>query len=127
MEYLTAEEILILHALIIDETGGSHGMRDVGLLASIAKKPGLSFNGKELYEGVFTKAAVLLEAIANYHVFTGGNKRTALITTARFLAMNGYDCTASNEDVEKTMVSVATKEIDVSEIAIWLEKNCRSI
>lgn len=127
MRYLTGEEILILHALVMDETGGSHGVRDAGLLASIALKPESSFGGKDLYEGIFMKAAVLLEAIANYHVFTDGNKRTSFVAAARFLATNGYRCVAANEDVEKTMISVAMKEISLGEIADWLEKNCEAL
>ena len=66
MQCLTAEEILILHALVIDETGGSHGVRDAGLLQSIAERPKTAFGGKEMYRGVFNKTAVLLESIIRY-------------------------------------------------------------
>jgi len=39
MEYLSVKDILIIHALILDETGGSHGVREVGLLKSLAERP----------------------------------------------------------------------------------------
>ena len=43
MIYLTGEEILVIHSEIIDQTGGSHGIRDIGLLQSIVEKPKIHF------------------------------------------------------------------------------------
>ena len=123
MRYITAEELLMLHARVIDATGGSHGVRDIGLLQSIIVKPSAQFGGKELYSGVFRKAAVLLESIANYHVFVDGNKRTAFTATAYFLHINGYELTATNKAVEKTIISVATKHINLDALEAWIEKH----
>ena len=122
MRYLTAQEILILHALVVDTTSGSHGVRDIALLASIAHKPSATFGGNDLYPDIFHKAAVLLEAICNYHVFIDGNKRTSFIAAARFLSLNGYEIVASNEDVETTVLAVATKRIDIEALAKWLKE-----
>jgi death-on-curing protein len=122
MRYLSAQELLVLHALVVDETGGSHGVRDVGLLQSVAAKPAARFGGKDLYKGAFSKAAVLLEALINYHVFVDGNKRTGLIASARFLAINGYTLTASNKKLEALALAVATKEVEVKEITARLKK-----
>lgn len=125
MQYLSAQEILVLHALVVDDTGGSHGVRDIALLQSIAHKPSASLGGSDLYGTVWMKAAVLLESIANYHVFIDGNKRTSLIATARFLALNGYELTATNKAVEKTVLAVATKIVTIEKLAEWLEKNSK--
>src|SRR3989338_4759691 len=127
MRYLTAGEILVLHARVVDATGGSHGVRDPHLLASIAFKPQARFRDRELYKGAFTKAAVLLEAIANYHVFVDGNKRTSLIATARFLFLNGYELVTDNKDTERAVLAVAKKEIELKELAVWLKKNVRKM
>lgn len=125
MRYLSAQDILILHALLVDETGGSHGIRDIGLLQSIEHKPKSSFVEKELCPGVFLKAAILLEAIANYHIFVDGNKRTAFVAAAHFLAVNGYEIMATNKDVEKTILSVAEKRLSVEKLSFWLKKNSK--
>ncbi|MEK7143698.1 MAG: type II toxin-antitoxin system death-on-curing family toxin [Patescibacteria group bacterium] len=125
MRYLSAQDILILHALLVDETGGSHGIRDIGLLQSIEHKPKSSFVEKEPYPGVFLKAAILLEAIANYHIFVDGNKRTAFVAAAHFLAVNGYEIMATNKDVEKTILSVAEKRLSVEKLSFWLKKNSK--
>jgi len=120
-----AQELLVLHALVIEETGGSDGVRDVSLVASAVAKPQTSFGGKELYSGIFLKAAVLLEAVVNYHAFVDGNKRTGFVATARFLSLNGYTFSGSNKDVEKTVLLIATKEMQVRNIAVWLKKNSK--
>ena len=125
MKYLSAEDILVLHALVVDEIGGSHGVRDTHLLQSIVHKSRTRSGGKELYPGVFLKAAVLFEAVATYHVFVDGNKRTALIATSRFLAINGYELTAANKDAEDITLSVATKNTDVHALAVWFKKHSR--
>lgn len=125
MRYLTAEELLVLHALVVDEFGGSHGVRDIELLKSIIHKPRSSFGGKDLYPTLHQKAATLCEAIVNYHVFVDGNKRTALIAVARFLAVNDYELTATNKAVEKAILDVATKKMDTEVLARWLKTHSK--
>jgi death-on-curing protein len=123
--YLAAEEILAIHALIVEETGGSDGVREPGLLSSIARRPQASFGGAELHPHIFAKAAALCEAIANYHVFVDGNKRTAFASAARFLHVNGYELVAPNREVERVMVAVAEKRMDEQALALWLKKHSR--
>lgn len=74
MRYLSGEDVLAIHHYILETTGGSHGVRDVGLFLSILEKQKQGVFGKELYAGVFTKAAALFEAFVNFHVFVDGNK-----------------------------------------------------
>jgi len=127
LKYLSAETILVLHSEIIDATGGSHGVRDVGLLASLADKPKAAFGGKACYQDLFTKAAVYLEAIVNYHVFIDGNKRTGITACARFLYQNGHNLSATNKTVEKFVLLVAAEDIEISIIAEWLKKHTKRI
>lgn len=100
MKYLTAEEILIIHSEIIDQTGGTHGVRDNNLLASSAERARHSFGGEELFPDVFTKAAAYFHSLAMFHVFIDGNKRTAIASAARFLYMNGYELEVTNRQME---------------------------
>lgn len=125
IKYLSAETILVLHSEIIDKTGGSHGIRDVGLLAAISDKPKAVFDGNELYPDIFTKAAVYLESIVNYHVFIDGNKRTGITACARFLYQNGHNISATNKEVEKFVLSVAAEKIEMSIIVAWLKKRTK--
>jgi death on curing protein len=127
MKYLSGEEILVIHAKIIDETGGSHGIRDIGLFQSIVEKPKMKFGGKELYPGVFTKAGTYLESLAKFHVFVDGNKRTAFAASARFLFLNNYHLVVANKEVVNFMLQVATKKLELKTIAAWLKKHIRRI
>lgn len=125
MQYLTANDIVFIHDKIVEQTGGALGVREPGLLASIANKPMTSFGDTELYPDVFTKAASIYEALCNYHVFIDGNKRVSAIATYRFLVMNGYELTATNKEVEDYTVFIATKNPDINEVAAWLKRHSR--
>lgn len=125
MKYLTPQEILVIHSQLIDLTGGSHGIRDVGLLISLTERPKSSFSGKKSYKGVFEKAAVYLESLANYHVFTDGNKRTGIACTARFLSLNGFVLNSPNKDIENFMVEVVTKKLELDIITKWIKKHSK--
>jgi death-on-curing protein len=125
MQYLSGEDILVIHSEVVSATGGSHGVRDAELLAAIADKPRAAFGGNDLYPDLFTKAAVYLESIVNYHVFIDGNKRTGFVATMRFLAQNGYDFTAPNREVEDFVVSIAEKDPEIKTVATWLKKHSK--
>lgn len=127
MIYLSGEEILVLHSRIIEETGGSHGIRDTGLFLSILEKPKMQFDGKELYPGIFLKAAVYLEALARYYVFVDGNKRTGFAAAARFLSQNGYTLSTPNFEVVKFMLKVVNEKLEINIIADWLKKRAKEI
>ena len=125
MKYLTAQDILILHAKVVEQTGGSQGIRDVHLLASLVERSKTSFGGKEMFPSIFEKAATYLESLAKYHVFVDGNKRTAVTASARFLFLNGYKLSATNKEVEDFVVRVASEKVELSEIARWFKNHSR--
>jgi len=125
LKYIDAQAVLVIHAKIIDKTGGSHGVRDVGMLESAVGAPRQSFDGKDLHQGVFTKAAVLFKKLASNHPFVDGNKRTAFAATARFLFMNGCIIEADETAVVNFTVRVVEKDLDIDQIADWLNKNVK--
>jgi death-on-curing protein len=57
-QHLTVAQLLFIHARLIDETGGNHGLRDVGLLEAAIARPQATFNGEVLYPDLFSQAAV---------------------------------------------------------------------
>ncbi|MEK7556610.1 MAG: type II toxin-antitoxin system death-on-curing family toxin [Patescibacteria group bacterium] len=123
MQYVKAEYIVALHAALIEETGGIHGIRDQNLLASLAVRPQQKFAGKELYPDIFQKAAVYLEGIARNHVFADGNKRTAVATAAYFLHLNGCELKSTNRELEKFVLKVVTEKLSLEPIADWLKEH----
>lgn len=127
MTYLSAEEIAAINQVVVEESGGSIGIREPGLLDSIAQKPLSGFGDHELYPGVFLKAAALYEAIVNYHVFIDGNKRTGFAAMARFLAINGYALKITDEEIEGYTVSIAVTKTDLADIAGWIKKHSKKV
>jgi len=128
MRYLTAEEILAIHDRLIEQIGGSLGVREENLLRSIAERPKTSFGGQEQFPTLFIKAAVYLESIATYHVFVDGNKRTALIVVYTFLAANGYSVAKLPiEETEDFLLAAAQGQKNLQEIAAWLEQNSKKV
>jgi death on curing protein len=127
VQYLDPQEILILHSEIIDHTGGTHGIRDVNLFLSLAERPKTKVSGKEAHPGVWRKASVYLESLAQYHVFADGNKRTAFAAAVRFLYLNNYRFTAGNKEAESFVLAVANKKHNLPTIAGWLKKHSRKV
>lgn len=127
IKYLEYDEMLIIHARIIDETCGAHGVRDLHLASSIVERPKMQFGGKELYPSLFDKAAAYFESCALHHVFIDGNKRTAIALAARFLFLNGYELIVSNKKMETFVLDVVTKKYPLAEISVWLKKHVKKI
>lgn len=125
MEYLTTEDILRIHSAIVDETGGSHGVRERGALAALQGLPKQAAFGRELYPTVFDKAAVYARNIIFGHPFIDGNKRTAVAAADVFLQLNGYEICAPQGAVESFALSVIEKKLGLGEIAEWLEANTK--
>lgn len=125
MRYLLAEEMLAIHDRVIDEVGGMKGIRDFHLMFSIAERPKMGMMGREFYPDIFSKAASYLEALATYHVFADGNKRSAIAITHFFLRENGYMLVMTTKDAYAFILAVAVKKKSLEEIATWLKKHAK--
>lgn len=121
--YVDLEEILRLHFQLVEDFGGSHGVRDEGRLASVVDAPKQEVYGTEQYPTVFDKAAVYLRNIIGDHPFSDGNKRTAVTVCAIFLMRNKKRLIADPKALEDFAVAVATEHLDIEDIAQWLEDN----
>jgi death-on-curing protein len=127
MNYLTPEQILFLHARLVEETGGSHGLRDINLLLSALGRPQATFDNEELYPDVFSKAAPLVDSLIRNHPFLDANKRTGIAAAGLFLILNGYYLTASNPELESFALAIAQSLESIEEIADWLRDYSRSV
>ena len=108
--------------MILDETGGLHGVRHLNLLQSAAELPKQAAFGSELYPDAHTKAAVYARSIIMNHPFVDGNKRTGITTALIFLADNGHEDLTKESEVEKFAVQIVKKRLTVEQIAAWLKK-----
>ncbi len=123
MKYLSPHQVLFLHARLIEETGGSHGVRDMGLLLSALGRPKATFEGKDLHLTIYQKAAALSDSMINNHPFVDGNKRTGIGAAVLFLSLNGYVLTASNKELLDLTMEITQKKIAIEMIANWFERH----
>lgn len=122
MKYLTAEQVLFLHDRLIEETGGEHGVRDLGLLESALARPKAGFGQTEFFPDLMRKTAVLLDSLVRNHPFIDGNKRAGIAVATLFLRLNGYQLTASNEELETFTLNVTTQKPELEDIAEWFSR-----
>jgi death on curing protein len=127
VKYLRAEQVLFIHSRIIDETGGAHGLRDLGLLRSAVARPMATFDQRDLYPTVFQKAAVLAESLAKNHPFLDGNKRTSVASVALFLRINGYQLQATQKDLVQFAINLATGNLETSKAVVWLRSHSKKV
>ena len=119
----TLQDIYELHTQLENAFVLSSGVRDENLLASAVNTPFQTFMGNDLYPSLYDKAAQLCYGIANNHPFTDGNKRTALHSMYVYLIINGFDITATQQDVENMIIDVAAGNMTNTELVQWLQKN----
>jgi len=119
--YLTAQQVLFIHARLIATTGGEHGVRDIGLLASAVARPQATFDKTELYPDLFQKVAALMASLAQNHPFVDGNKRTAIAAAALFLRQNGFRLETTNAELEQFTLHVTNERISITSIAAWFQ------
>lgn len=111
-----------MHAVAVEEFGGSTGVRDRNLLESALARPLATFGGKNLYATPFKRAAALAESLVMNHGFVDGNKRTAMYAMAAWLEREGYAINAARGELRDLALSIASHGITTERIASWLEK-----
>lgn len=125
MRYLSAEDILLIHSVLIDETGGAHGLRDQHAVLSLEKSPQQKTYDKELYPTIFHKAALYARDIILNHPFVDGNKRTGITSAFVFLENNGYVAVLKKGEAERFALRIVNKKLTLDQIAAWLKKHSR--
>lgn len=126
-KYLTLDEVIAIHDNMVSLYGGSHGIRDLGLVDSAISRPMATFGGEDLYPDVFLKAAALFHSLMFNHAFVDGNKRTTITVSARFLKINGYSLIATDREFVDFPLKVENAHLSFEEIAAWLRKNAKKI
>ena len=122
MTILTLEQLLEIHALVAETTGGSPGLRDLGRLEAAIATQTQNVFGEELYADTIDKAAAIIRGIIADHAFVDGNKRTAMLAGLTLLEVNNIIFKAQPGEIEDFAVQIATEHPDVPEISAWLRK-----
>ena len=123
--FISIDEALAWHEIVIAQFGGSPGVRDRGLLESALAQPLQGFGGEHAHEFPFGIAAAYAFHIAKNHPFVDGNKRVALMCCGGFLRLNGWDLVSEGEQAADAILDLISGAHDKKSFAIWLANNCR--
>ena len=114
------DKVKLLHQLISEETGGTIGVRDEGLLESALEGAFATFDGKDLYPTKEEKGARIGYTLISNHAFVDGNKRIGMYVMLTFLEVNGIRLDATNEEVAETGLAVAAGTMGYEELLNWV-------
>jgi len=120
MKKLSKTQILMLHSQLIDEFGGSNGVRDYNLLDSAIESPFQSFGGEELYPTIQAKAARLGYGLIKNHCMIDGNKRIGAHAMLVFLAINGIELNYTQSELYNLILKIANGSLDYEDLLKWI-------
>lgn len=109
--------------MVIAESGGSSGLRDLNALESALAQPRMTFGGDDLYPTLVDKAAALGFSLIKGHPFVDGNKRIGHAVMETFLVLNGYEIEASVDEQESVILRLAAGEMDRGGFLDWLSSH----
>ena len=120
MKKLSKKQVLMLHTQLIQQTGGSDGVRDYNLLDSALENPFQSFGGEELYPTIQAKAARLGYGLIINHCMIDGNKRIGTHAMLVFLALNGIELKYTQKELYETILDIAAGKIGYEDLLQWV-------
>lgn len=113
-----------VHDRQLAEHGGLGGVKDAGLLDSAMSRPLNKFGYGET--DLCALAAAYAFGIARNHPFADGNKRTAWVIARLFLKLNAVELAFEKADAIRTMLALASGELDEEELADWFRSHLDS-
>lgn len=120
MRYLMLEEVLELHRLVLAQSGGREGVRDLNAVDSAVAQPTMSFDGEDLYSSLADKAAALGFSLIQNHAFVDGNKRVGHAAMEAFLMFNGHEIDAPVDEQEQIIFQVAAGRLGKPDFTEWV-------
>ena len=114
------DKIKLLYKLMVEETGGSFGIRDEKLLDSALNGIFQTFDGKELYPTKEEKGARLGFSLISNHAFVDGNKRMGVYIMLTFLEVNGIRIECTDAELADLGLGVAAGRIGYEELLDWI-------
>lgn len=120
VDWLTADDVLFLHAEQIRLYGGAPGLLNPGALHSTLARPQnlASYAAPDIFDLTASNAF----GFAKNHCFVDGNKRIALASAAVFLLDHHFLFVAPTDEVAAKIEGVAQGSVSEAELAIWLRQ-----
>ena len=120
MKRLSNEQILMLHSQLIEQPGGTTGVRDFNLLESAIKTPFQVFGGEELYPTIQAKGTRLGYGLMKNHCMLDGNKRIGTHAMLIFFALNGIELSYTQKELYEMVLEVADGSMSYESMLKWV-------
>lgn len=120
MKILTKRQIILLHKQLIDETGGTQGLRDEGMLESALAAPFQEFQSFSPYPTIQQKAARLGYGLVMNRPFVDGNKRIGAHAMLTLLVLNGIELKYTQEELSKVILDLAAGIREYDDLLHWI-------
>ncbi len=119
VQFLSLDEVIEIHSVLIERFGGPQGIRDLGLLESALYRPQTGY-----YQNLEEMAAALFESLIKNHPFVDGNKRVAFFATDVFLRLNGYKFQLEAKDAHQFLMDLFAVNIcDLDHLLPWVSES----
>jgi death on curing protein len=122
---IAIEDVIRIHRILVDQFGGTHGLRDKSALESAISRPFAKFDNQELYPSPIEKAAAILESVVTNHPFIDGNKRIGYVLARLLILKSGLDIHATQQDKYDLVLGVSKGELKYDNIKCWLSERCK--
>lgn len=119
---ISKEQIILLHEQLIERYGGSHGIRDEGLLDSALNAPFQSFSGVDFFPTVVDKAVRLCTGLVKNHPFHDGNKRIGAMALLVMLDSNQIHLQTNSTELASVILDLASNRIDGDFLLSWVRE-----
>jgi death-on-curing protein len=123
MRFLSVDDIVLFHEKIIKETGGSYGIRDIGLIESALNRALMTYGGKDLYPSIIEKIAVVAHSLIANHGFVDGNKRIGVAVMILLLKMNNIKIKYTQQEIVDLGLKVAEGLWKEKDILNWIKRH----
>lgn len=120
MIWFEYEDVVRIHSLIIQSSGGEDGLRDKSVLLSAISAPLQTFGGVELFSGDLEKIARLGFGIASNHAFVDGNKRIGAMMVQLLLKWNGYKLQIKDGELSDMFIAIANGSASENDLLLWI-------
>lgn len=117
---LDVENVVLLHDIVLKQTGGLKGVRDINMLDCSLSNVYQTFDDQELYPTIEEKGARMCYALITNHPFVDGNKRIGILVMLSFFELNGVNLKYSDDDLIKIGVHVADGTMDYQTLLKWV-------
>lgn len=123
VQFLSLDEVVEIHVILIERFGGPPGVRDFGLLESALYRPQTGY-----YDDLVEMAAAMFESLIKNHPFIDGNKRVAFFATDVFLRMNGYKFQVEAKSAHRFLMGLFDSDsCDLEHLHPWVRENIRKV